>query len=217
MRGRIAALICALTLLLAGCAGSGDTYVREAEIKTPAEALSQLKAGNAAYLKNSKNPVELNEEIRTDTAENGQHPYAVVVTCSDSRVPAEHIFSAGIGDIFVIRTAGNVVDDIAIGSVAYGAEHLEAPLILVLGHTGCGAVAATLSGGAHGSIESITEEIAACLGGETDAGRCEILNVKNSMDKIASDELISHLLQEQKVQIVGAVYDIKTGEVNYLD
>ena len=100
---------------------------------------------------------------REDTSENGQHPYAVIVTCSDSRVPAEHIFNAGIVELFFIRTAGNVIGDYALGSVEYGAEYLGTKLIVVLGHTNCGAVDAALHGGAHGAIATITDEISACL------------------------------------------------------
>ena len=88
------------------------------------------------------------------------HPYAIVITCSDSRVPAELIFDSSIGDIFVIRTAGNVVSDFEIGSVEYGAEHLGSPLVFVLGHTNCGAVTAATEGGeAEGKIQAIVDEI----------------------------------------------------------
>ena len=101
----------------------------------------KLSIGNKQYLKTS------DEALRLDTAENGQHPYAIVVCCSDSRVIPEQIFSADIGDLFVIRVAGNVLDQHQLGSIEYAAGHLHCQHIIVLGHTGCGAVTAALKGG----------------------------------------------------------------------
>ena len=100
----------------------------------------RLKNGNARYR-------ALDDARRIETAENGQHPYAIVVCCSDSRVIPEKIFSAGLGELFVIRVAGNVLDKHQFGSIEYAAAHLHCSHILVLGHTGCGAVTAALSGG----------------------------------------------------------------------
>ena len=106
---------------------------------TSVDALERLKAGNRLYLAEGKNA------LRERTAKEGQHPYAIVVCCSDSRVIPERIFSVDIGDLFVIRVAGNVLDRHQLGSIEYAAEHLHCPLVLILGHTGCGAVAAALS------------------------------------------------------------------------
>ena len=163
------------------------------------------------------NPGDISAAIRADTAENGQHPYAVIVTCSDSRVPAEHIFSAGIGELFVIRTAGNVIGTYELGSVEYGAEHLHAPIVVVLGHTGCGAVDAALNGGAHGNIAAITDEIAAHLPEGCDARAAEIANVENSIARIRESEIMAELEGSGAVVIVGAIYDIASGEVRFLD
>mgnify|MGYP003623603446 CR=1 FL=1 len=138
-------------------------------VTTPDEAVAQLQAGNATYMDAVINYGDIAPEVRADTAANGQTPYAVVLTCSDSRVPPEHIFSAGVGDLCVIRTAGNVVSDVELGSIEYGAEHLGAKGVVVLGHSGCGAVGAALDGHADGKIQSIGDEIKLGIGEESDA------------------------------------------------
>ena len=119
------------------------------EEKTAINALDKLLSGNSAYVSGNINP-NVDANLREDLVTNGQHPYAVVITCSDSRVPPELIFNAGLGEVFVIRTAGNVVSDFEIGSVEYGVEHLGSPLVIVLGHTNCGAVTAAVEGGEAG-------------------------------------------------------------------
>ncbi len=148
---------------------------------------------------------------REQTAKEGQHPYAIVICCSDSRVIPERIFSADIGDLFVIRVAGNVLDRHALGSIEYAAEHLGCSLVLMLGHTGCGAVAAALSGHAAGFVSAITDDICAAIGMETDpdaACRKNVLHGVNTIRKAFAS------LPE--LEIAGAVYDIATGEVEWL-
>ena len=186
-------------------------------VGTPAEVKAFLLENNKQYVESGKNIGDISAEKRQDTTDNGQHPYATVITCSDSRVPAEHVFNAGIGELFVIRTAGNVIGDYELGSVEYGAEHLGTPLVVVMGHTNCGAVAATLEGGAHGNIAHITDEIASSLTDEVDATEAEILNVKNSIERIKASEEMTHLIEEGKVEVVGAIYDIATGSVTFLE
>lgn len=119
-------------------------------METFVEALKKLKEGDVCYAHGDHNPAHFDETIRHDLADHGQHPYAAVITCGDSRVPPEHIFSVGLGSLFVIRNAGNVIGPFELGSAEYAAEHLQVPLILVLGHTHCGAVESTLAGGAEG-------------------------------------------------------------------
>lgn len=148
---------------------------------------------------------------REQTAKEGQHPYAIVICCSDSRVIPEKIFSGDIGDLFVIRVAGNVLDRHALGSIEYAAEHLGCSLVLMLGHTGCGAVAAALSGHAAGFVSAITDDIRAAIGMETDpdaACRKNVLHGVNTIRKAFAS------LPE--LEIAGAVYDIATGAVEWL-
>ena len=152
--------------------------------------------------------------LRLRTAKEGQHPYAVVVCCSDSRVIPEQIFSASIGDLFVIRVAGNVLDQHQLGSIEYAAGHLHCQHIIVLGHTGCGAVKAALTGGGDGFIKYITDDILEAVGSERDPDKACCLNVEHAVDRLKR-EFASHPEVGEAV-IEGAVYDIKTGVVRWL-
>ena len=220
MKKKLVTLMLATVLgvtALGGCSTTGNAQTSNVTPETPQQVKEVLIDGNESYVKSGKNTGDISKERREDTATNGQHPYATVITCSDSRVPAEHVFNAGIGDIFTIRTAGNVIGEYELGSVEYGAEHLGTPLVVVLGHTNCGAVAATLEGGAHGNIAHITDEIASCLPEGVEAPEAEVLNVQNSIDRIMASEEMAHLVEEGKVEVVGAIYDITTGEVSFLE
>lgn len=104
--------------------------------------LDRLIQGNTNFKEIPVNPAALTQELRENTAEQGQSPLAVVLCCSDSRVPPEHIFHTGIGELFVVRNAGNLIGPFALGSVEYAVEHLGTPLVLLMGHTNCGAVGA---------------------------------------------------------------------------
>ena len=206
-----------LSVSMIGCGGTAKTKVIPDAFVDAQSVQTYLEEQNAAYVKTGKNAGDISESKRKDTAENGQAPYAVIVTCSDSRVPAEHIFNAGIGELFVIRTAGNVIGDHALGSVEYGMEHLGAKLVVVLGHTNCGAVDAALNGGAHGYIATITDEISACLPAECAPRDAEILNVENSISRIMTSEIVSELTEDGASRVVGAIYNIESGTVEFLD
>ena len=179
-----------------------------------AEALERLKKGNETYLSAKSNPGDVSPEVRKATCEGGQHPYAIVVACSDSRVIPESIFSAGIGELFVIRVAGNVMDKHQIGSVEYAADHLGCNLVVVLGHTHCGAVGATISSRPTGFVKYITDEIRAAIGDEKDEYKASALNVIRSVSRI-KEEL--KLTDADKLKVCGAVYHIDTGRVEFLD
>ena len=184
------------------------------EHMTADESLTLLKKGNNSYLNTEKMQGDVSPEIRQDTALNGQNPYAIIIACSDSRVIPEAIFSAGIGDLFTIRVAGNVIDDHQLGSVEYAAAHLHCPLTVVLGHTHCGAVGAAISGNAEGYIASITDEIKKAIGDEKDDLKASELNVRRNVF------LIQKAFQEHSelssMKVIGAVYDIETGKVEWL-
>ena len=107
-------------------------------------ALERLKAGNKNYIDAKKGSSDVSPEIRLETSKNGQKPYAIIISCSDSRVIPEYIFSAGIGELFVVRVAGNVIDNFQLGSIEYAAEHLGCKLVVALGHTQCGAVVSAM-------------------------------------------------------------------------
>ena len=172
-------------------------------------ALARLKEGNKIYI-NSTSPVgDISPSKRASGWANGQRPYAVIVSCSDSRVIPEAIFSAGIGDLFVIRVAGNVVDNYQLGSIEYAVEHLGCRLVLVLGHTGCGAVCAAL-GENSGYVKHITDEIKRAIGSESDTVKASILNVKQSVSKIKSS-----LSKMQDLLVTGALYHTESGVVDF--
>ena len=176
-------------------------------------ALDRLKQGNEIYLKD-KNNGDISLLKRQDTFQNGQHPYAIIISCSDSRVIPESIFNAGIGDLFVIRVAGNVMDDHQLGSVEYAAHHLGVRLIVVLGHNHCGAVDAAVNHNPDGYIKFITDEIKKAVGDEKDEYKACCLNVKHSMEIIENSFEI-HQEEEHGLKVVGAVYHIENGKVDF--
>ena len=183
------------------------------EYKVSAEqALQKLREGNEKYLSAKTGCGDISPEARKKTCENGQRPYAVIVTCSDSRVIPESIFSAGIGDLFVIRVAGNVMDDHQLGSVEYAASHLGVKLIVVLGHDHCGAVDAALHHDPEGYIRFITDEIKEAIGEEQDPYKACCLNVRHSM-AIIEESFAIHQEEEHGLQVVGAVYHLADGKV----
>lgn len=167
-----------------------------------------LAQGNRKYVENS------DPALRLETAEQGQKPYAIVVCCSDSRVIPEKIFSADIGDLFVIRVAGNVLDRHQLGSIEYAAGHLDCDHIIVLGHTCCGAVTAALTGETDGFIRYITDDIKLAIGNERDPYRACCLNVRHAVERLER-EFAEHPEVGDAV-IEGAVYDIRSGEVEWI-
>ena len=172
------------------------------------EAIEKLNSGNRQYLLTS------DKNLLVDTAKNGQHPYAIVICCSDSRVIPEQIFSATVGDLFVIRVAGNVLDNHQLGSIEYAAAHLGCSLIVMLGHTHCGAVDAALSGHTDGFISYITDDIREVVGDEKDPLQAARLNVLHGVSRIR-DEFSEHP-EIAGITVLGALYDIETGTVEWL-
>lgn len=179
-----------------------------------AEALGKLKEGNSRYLDAVSNPGDISSLIRKKTCEEGQSPYAIVITCSDSRVIPESIFSAGIGELFVIRVAGNVIDNHQLGSVEYAVDHLGSKLVVVLGHSHCGAVGAAMGSDPSGYVKFITDEIREAIGDEKDELRACCLNVERSVSRIKNS---LNYQDGGDVKVCGAVYHIDSGKVEFLD
>ncbi|MDE7440078.1 MAG: carbonic anhydrase [Clostridia bacterium] len=179
------------------------------EYVSASTALKRLKDGNEIYINSKTACGDVSIEKRLFTSEHGQKPYAVIVSCSDSRVIPECIFSAGIGDLFVIRVAGNVIDNHQLGSIEYAVEHLGCKLVVVLGHTLCGAVGASLKQNG-GYVKFITDEIRRAVGDETDAVKASILNIKQSVSKIEN-----LLKKSDGLRILGALYHTDTGVVDF--
>lgn len=184
----------------------------------PESALSKLKEGNARFASASTSSGKPTAARRAETAE-GQHPFAIIVACADSRVGPELIFDQNIGDLFVIRTAGNLVDDHALGSIEYAVEHLGTRLIVVVGHTKCGAVAAAVAGGeAPGHIRSLVRDIMPAVqavkgkGGDT-AALAVTENARLMAEEIRKKTDLGDLAKQ--VRILHAVYDIASGKVEW--
>ena len=181
------------------------------------EALEKLLAGNRAYQNANSNTGDISPRIREKTCREGQTPYAVVITCSDSRVIPESIFMAGIGELFVIRVAGNVMDDHQLGSVEYAVSHLGCKLVLVLGHTHCGAVDAAMRHEPDGYIKFITDEIRLAIGDETDPYKACCLNVRRSIQMIEDSLEIQQEEAQHGLKVCGAVYHLEDGRVDFFE
>ena len=141
----------------------------------------------------------------------GQKPYAAIVTCSDSRVIPEAVFSAGIGELFVVRTAGNVIGDPELASLEYAVKHLHTDTVIVMGHTGCGAVSAALHGEFDGAVGVITNRIKLAAGDETDPYKACVLNVLHGVSALR------RYFAVDGVTVAGAIYDILSGKVEFVD
>ena len=190
----------------------------ELPIKPEAEAaLRCLMKGNGQYLERSHNPSELTDLVRLTAAHHGQHPFAAVLCCADSRVPPEHIFSAGIGDLFVIRNAGNVVSPAALGSLEYAAAHLHVPLILVMAHRGCGAVVAALQKHREtGALGDLIALVRAGVDRAHDPRKAERNNLVHSLEALGESEILRDLADRGELAFAGAIYDIRSGAVELL-
>ncbi len=181
---------------------------------TAAEALERLKVGNAKYLAAEKSGGDISPTLRKKTCDEGQNPYAIIITCSDSRVIPESIFSAGIGELFVIRVAGNVIDNHQLGSIEYAAEHLGCRLVLVMGHDHCGAVDAAINHAPSDFIKFITDEIRKAIGDEKDEFTACRLNVLHSIRTIEDSLEIKHE-EEHGLKVMGAMYRLSDGSVEF--
>jgi len=207
-------------LLLSNVPASGNELAVTAD-----QAISRLVEGNARFASGKAMHPDQSAERRAEVV-SSQHPFAVVLSCSDSRIPPEVIFDQGIGDIFVVRTAGQVIDDVALGSIEYAVEHLSAPLIVVLGHDSCGAVNATVQGGkAEGHIVSLVDAIKPAV----DEARKKIksqdqllsisidINIKNIAKSLTSSEpILSEYIREGKLKVVGARYHLDSGKMEMI-
>ena len=195
---------------------------------SPDAALKMLQQGNQRFFCAGPERVNQNAKRRVETAEKGQHPFAVVLACADSRVPVEVLFDRGIGDIFVVRDAGNIATITDIGSIEYAVDHLGSPLIVVLGHSNCGAVTAAVQGGeAPPNIKAIVDFIAPAVTtaknanpdktGEALVPAAITANIWQAMaDIFKNSPMIREKVKDGKLKLVGATYDIKSGKVSWL-
>ncbi len=189
---------------------------------TADEALAILLEGNKRFVEGKLEHPNHCEESRHAVAE-GQEPIATVLTCADSRVPPVDIFDQGIGDIFVVRVAGNIIGDHSLGSIEYAVQHLHTPLVIVMGHSCCGAVGAVASEvKLDGHMSSFTAPIQAAIknvkemeGDLVDNATQEVAKMIASQIK-NSEPIINDIAQAGKVKVIPAYYDLKTGKVSLL-
>ncbi len=221
--------VCALLL------GLGVAGLLRSEMPALPAQLADLQAGNARFLAGASTRAPVTPERLRELAK-GQHPRAVVVACADSRVAPELVFDQGLGEIFVVRTAGNVVDVVALASIEYGVEHLHAPLLVVMGHQYCGAVQAALfhtgeaAGHAPGAprdhLGTLLAHIAPAVAtaravkGVTDAARLEIAiqaNVRNVARQIQRQSpVVAQAVKAGKLRVISMEYSLDSGKVQLL-
>jgi len=177
-------------------------------------ALQYLKDGNKRFTENrtiTRNTNTKDREILKD----GQKPFAVVVTCSDSRVSPEIYFDQKLGDIFVIRNAGNIAEPAVLGSIEYAVEHLKTPLVIVVGHSRCGAVTGAFSSNEENhlpeNLQTIMSAIKPAIDGCKSVDDAIHANVKNVVKQVKENKIVSH----EKATVVGAYYNIESGEVSF--
>ena len=170
----------------------------------------RLEKGNKKYANSLFSTLDTGQALRDYLVENGQSPYAVIVACSDSRVNVEAIFSAGLGELFVIRSAGNVVLEGELASISYAVEHLHCPYVLILGHTHCGAVDSAIKGVEEESLAGLLKPIKEALGKEKDPRIGEKENVLSTVAKLKP-------LFAEKAKVEGAIYDTRSGVVEFLE
>jgi carbonic anhydrase len=206
-------LLAALTLTGWAMAGDHATDSISAE-----EALGRLQKGNERFASSKVSTAKPVAAKRAETVK-GQHPFAIIVGCADSRTAPEIVFDQNIGDLFVVRTAGNLVDEYALGSIEYAVEHLGSRLIVVLGHARCGAVTAAVDGGAApGHIASLVRDIQPAVAASKGREGDPLANAIHENDaevatKIRKDAELGEFTS--KVQIVEAYYDLDTGRVEW--
>lgn len=201
---------------------------------SPLEALRRLAEGKARYASDTRSVSALASQLLRSDLVAGQSPFAIVLSCSDSRAPAEFLFDQGVGDLFVIRVAGNVVAPSGVGSAEYAAANFGTRLIVVMGHTGCGAVKATLdvlrgeSTLPSDNIRDIVDrirpsaqtvlELTRELSFEQQFDAAVRANVRLAVDHIRhGSRLLEDLVRDGQVAIIGAVYDLASGRVDFFD
>jgi len=192
----------------------------------PGGLIARLMAGNARYM--AGKTIHGDHTARRDEVSGGQRPFAMILSCADSRVPPELIFDEGLGDLFVVRIAGNYAETGGIGSFEYAFAHFHSPLLMVLGHSSCGAVHATVDafgnpkasapGDIAAIVRAITPAVKATSGepGDKYANAIAQNARMNAATLAAQKPLLSAGVAAKKLQVVSAVYDLKTGEVNLL-
>jgi carbonic anhydrase len=198
------------------------------------EALTRLRDGNRRFVADRQTAGREGTGARRSEVADGQEPFAIILGCSDSRVPAELVFDQGLGDLFVIRVAGNIVAPSQIGSIEFAAERYHTRLVVVLGHSQCGAILATIeelhrptenqSRNLASIVDRVRPAVMSLLGGDLEKDPPELVrravraNIRASVDALRhGSEILEQLVQDHGVMIVGAEYSLETGVVDFFD
>jgi len=203
-------------------------------MQTAKQALERLREGNRRFVADIRNPEGTSVLTRRQEVADGQEPFAIILGCSDSRVPAEMVFDQGLGDLFVIRVAGNIVAPSQIGSVEFAAERYHTKLVVVLGHSQCGAILATLeelkrpsdnqSRHLKSIVDRIRPSVATLLDTDLKHDHHSLVhqsvraNIRASVNQLRhGSELLENLIQNEGLLVVGAEYSLETGEVEFFE
>jgi carbonic anhydrase len=211
-------LALAISIILSPLSNASD----HATVISTDAAITRLVEGNKRFVADALTHPGQSAARRTETTQ-GQHPFAIILTCADSRVSPEILFDQGIGDLFVVRNAGNLLDDHVIGTIEYAVEHLHTTLMVVLGHSKCGAVSAAVAGGdAPGHIKSIVTSLAEAVAMAQKKPGDLVDNAVRINAKLAavaltqSEPLLGEAVKAGHLKVVAARYDITTGQVEFL-
>lgn len=193
--------------------------VKQITVNSSDDALKELKDGNLRFTESKLVYTKYKDQI--ELTKNGQKPHTVVLSCMDSRVPPEIIFDQGIGNIFVLRVAGNIEDANVLGSMEYAVEHSGSKLIVVMGHNHCGAVTGAVKDIKLGNLSQLVAQIKPAIKSDPADPKTIDETSKNSVkitieDIIKGSEIIKEMVESKKIAIVGAFYDIETGVVSFL-
>jgi carbonic anhydrase len=190
---------------------------------TPDQALTQLQRGNERFVAGWPDHPNQSARRRREVSDTGQQPYAIILSCADSRVPPEIIFDQGLGDLFVIRVAGNVLDEVVLGTIEYAVEHLPTPLVMVLGHDKCGAVTAAVervqtNSHVQAVVEALQPALTLAEAHEGDRVSTAIdANIRYAVKTLhASEPVLLVACASGQLRIVGARYNLDTGEVKII-
>jgi carbonic anhydrase len=209
-------------LALCAVAHQARAASNDVPILSGADALTKLLDGNQRYSQDHPEHPNLSAQRRTDLV-NGQHPFATVLGCSDSRVPPESVFDQGLGDLFVVRLAGNVADTVAIESIDYSVTHLGVRLVMVLGHDKCGAVTAAVIGHEEpGDVGPMLRELRPAVAASRNMPGDKVENAVRenvilTVQKLSTSKELRGMVKSGDLKIVGGIYHLATGKVEILE
>jgi len=193
--------------------------------QTPKDALKILKDGNNRFVQDQNASRNLLEQVKETS--NGQFPFAAVLSCIDSRVPVEHIFDLGVGDIFSARVAGNIINDDILGSLEYSCKVAGSKILVVLGHTKCGAVTAACKNVELGNITTLLSKIKPAVDkvksnnedlNDSAIEEVSLLNIQLSIDRIREESpILAEMEKNNEIEIVGALYHVANGKVDFFE